>query len=198
MASTTLCDPRSSLRKREGFLRRLTRALGTSTLACIETFLTSLPNTRVFSLCRIWYWRLRSYDIAANCFIARNVYFLGKVSMGDGSSISNNSFLNGSTSGISIGKKVMIAPNCVLVAFDHSYQDLETPMIDQPLVSAPILIDDDVWIAANCTITKGVHLGRGCIVGANSVVTRDVESFMIVGGVPAKVIGNRRSTTPKQ
>lgn len=198
MVPATLCDTRSSLRKLVGFFGRLTRTLGTLGLACIETFLTSLPNASVFSRCRIWYWRQRNCDIAADCFIARNVYFLGKVTMGDGCSISNNSFLNGYTSGISIGKKVMIAPNCVLVAFDHSYQDLDTPMIDQPLASAPILIDDDVWIAANCTITKGVHLGRGCIVGANSVVTRDVESFMIVGGVPAKVIGNRKSTTPKQ
>jgi acetyltransferase-like isoleucine patch superfamily enzyme len=184
--------------KRKIFLRRLPGMLAASIVACVETFLTSLPNTRPFSLCRIWYWRWRHYDIASTCFIARNVYFLGKVSMRDGSSISNNSFLNGSTAGISIGRKVMIAPNCVLVAFDHSYQDLDTPMIDQPVVSAPIIIDDDVWIAANCTITKGVRLGRGCIVGANSVVTRDVEPFMLVGGVPARVIGNRTSAKPKQ
>jgi len=86
----------------------------------------------------------------------------------------------------------MIAPNCVLVAFDHGYQDLEIPMIDQQLEDAPVVIDDDVWIAANCTITKGVRLGKGCIVGANSVVTRDVEPFAIVGGVPAKVVGARK------
>jgi acetyltransferase-like isoleucine patch superfamily enzyme len=164
-----------------------------SVVACLETFVTSLPNPGPFSRCRIWYWRKRGYEFAKSCFIARNVYFLGKVSIGEGSSISNNCFLNGSKAGIFIGKKVMIAPNCVLVAFDHGFHNLETPMINQPYEDAPIFISDDVWIAANCTITKGVRLGRGCIVGANSVVTRDIEPYAIVGGVPAKSIGTRKT-----
>lgn len=91
----------------------------------------------------------------------------------------------------------MIAPNCVLVAFDHGFRNLEIPMIDQPYEDAPVVIDDDVWIAANCMITKGVILGKGCIVGANSVVTKDMQPFTIVGGVPAKVIGTRKLETNK-
>jgi acetyltransferase-like isoleucine patch superfamily enzyme len=142
---------------------------------------------------RVWYWRRRGYDFARNCSIARNVFFQGKVTIGEGTAISDNCLFHGSKAGISIGRKVMIAPNCVLVAFDHGYQDLETPMIDQRWEDAPVIIDDDVWIAANCTITKGLRLGKGCIVGANSVVTRDVEPFAIVGGVPARVIGTRKS-----
>jgi galactoside O-acetyltransferase len=86
----------------------------------------------------------------------------------------------------------MIAPNCVLVAFSHGFRDLNIPMIDQPYEDAAIIIDDDVWIGANCTITKGVRFGKGCIVGANSLVTKDVEPYSIVGGVPAKVIGTRK------
>lgn len=66
-------------------------------------------------------------------------------------------------------------------------------MIDQSYEGASIIVDDDVWIAANCTITKGVRLGKGCIVGANSVVIKNVEPYSIVGGVPAKVIGNRKT-----
>jgi acetyltransferase-like isoleucine patch superfamily enzyme len=120
------------------------------------------------------------------------VYFQGKISIGEGSSISDNCLFNGCTEGITVGKKVMIAPNCVIIAFDHGYRDLEVPMIDQPWEAASIVIEDDVWIAANCTITKGVRLGKGCIVGANSVVTKDVAPFSIVGGVPAKVLGTRK------
>ena len=55
-----------------------------------------------------------------------------------------------------------------------------------------IVIEDDVWIAANCTITPGTRIGHGAVVGAGAVVTRDVEPYAIVGGVPAHVIGSRR------
>jgi acetyltransferase-like isoleucine patch superfamily enzyme len=115
------------------------------------------------------------------------------VSIDEGCSIADNCCFNGYTAGIFIGKKVMIAPNCVLVAFDHGFSNIEVPMIDQSYEGASIIVDDDVWIAANCTITKGVRLGKGCIVGANSVVIKNVEPYSIVGGVPAKVIGNRKT-----
>ena len=57
------------------------------------------------------------------------------------------------------------------------------------------MIGDDVWIGAHCTITDGVTIGEGAVVGANSVVTRDVPAYAIVAGVPARVIGDRRKRT---
>ena len=161
-------------------------------MAFVEVLVLVLPNIGRLPSLRIWYWRKKGFSFGKTCFLGRNVCFLGKVLMGEGSSISDNCFLNGSEAGISIGNKVMIAPNCVLVAFDHGYRDLGIPMIDQPCENDPIVIEDDVWIAANCTITKGVRLGKGCIVGANSVVTKDVAPFAIVAGVPARVIGDRK------
>lgn len=177
------------------FLVKLLRFLSQSATACVETFVTSLPN--VHSFVRVWYWRKRGYQFAKKIFIARNVYFIGIVTMDEGSSISNNCFLSGSKAGVHIGKKVMIAPNCVLVAFDHGHHDLLVPMIDQPWCDAPIHIEDDVWIGANCTITKGVRLGHGCIIGANSVITKNVEPYDIVGGVPGKIIGTRNTGTKR-
>jgi len=158
----------------------------------IETALASMPNWSPFSTFRLWYWRCKGYNFGDNLFIARNVYFQGKVKIAAGSHIANNCLMNGSTAGIYIGEKVMIAPNCVLAAFDHGYSDLNVPMLDQKWESAPIIIENDVWIGANSTITKGVTIGKGAIVGGNSIVTRDVEEYMIVGGVPAKVIGSRK------
>lgn len=154
--------------------------------------LVALPNRAAFSRLRVWYWRSKGYCFSRTCFLARNVYFQGKVSIGDGTHIADNCIFNGGTAGISIGQKVMIAPNCVLVAFDHGYRNLELPMIDQPIEEAPIIIEDDVWIAANCTITKGVHRGRGAIVSSNSMVRASGEPFAAVRGVPAKVIGSRK------
>jgi acetyltransferase-like isoleucine patch superfamily enzyme len=55
--------------------------------------------------------------------------------------------------------------------------------------SAPIIIEDDVWIAAKATVLKGVTIGRGAIVASGAVVTRDVAPYQIVAGIPARVVG---------
>lgn len=65
-------------------------------------------------------------------------------------------------------------------------------MSKQKLVQQKITIEEDVWIGANCTITKGVTIGKGAIVAANSCVNRDVPEYAIVGGVPAKVLKYRK------
>ena len=96
-------------------------------------------------------------------------------------------------SGVTIGSDVMIAPHCVLAAGNHDHTQLDQPMRSAPSISrGPIVIEDDVWIGAHCTITDGVTIGRGAVVGANSVVTRDVPAYAIVAGVPAKQIADRR------
>lgn len=93
---------------------------------------------------------------------------------------------------IIIGDNVMIAPHCMLAAGDHNFCQVETPMRFAGGVSkGPIVIEDNVWIGANCTITDGIHIGRDAVIGANSVVTRDVPPYEIVGGVPARSLGNR-------
>jgi len=65
-------------------------------------------------------------------------------------------------------------------------------MMDQGMYSrGPVVIGDDVWIGAGATILDGVRVGRGAIVGAGAVVTRDVPDFAVVTGVPAKVVSQR-------
>jgi acetyltransferase-like isoleucine patch superfamily enzyme len=85
----------------------------------------------------------------------------------------------------------MIAPNVVIVAFNHGYKKLEIPMAKQINTEAAVIIDDDVWVASNCTIGKGVRIGKGSIIAANSFVNKDVPPYSIVGGVPAKFIRTR-------
>ena len=69
--------------------------------------------------------------------------------------------------------------------------DKRSPMRYQPHTSSPIIINRDVWIGRGCCILPGVTLGEGSVIGANSVVTRDIPAFSIAAGVPAKIIRSR-------
>jgi acetyltransferase-like isoleucine patch superfamily enzyme len=97
-------------------------------------------------------------------------------------------------SGVYIGENVMIAPHCMIASGNHYFKQLEKPMrFAKHITKGTIVIEDNVWIGANVTITDGVRIGKDAVVAANSVVTVDVAPFDIVAGVPAKVIGNRKN-----
>ncbi len=95
---------------------------------------------------------------------------------------------------ITIGKNVMIGPHVVIVDHDHGTENAGVPMVFQKMKTAPVVIQDDVWIGAHVTITKGVHIGTGAIVGANAVVTRNIPDYCIAVGIPARVIGHRQTS----
>ena len=86
--------------------------------------------------------------------------------------------------GITIGAGSLIGHNVVLATINH---DL-SPLNNRENHYAPIVIEDHVWIGSNATILPGVTIGRWAVVGAGAVVTKDVEEFTVVGGVPAKEI----------
>lgn len=123
--------------------------------------------------------------------------FTETVSIGEYTQINPFTVIYGG-SGVFIGDNVMIAPHCVLAAGNHDYIQLEQPMRQAGNLSkGPIIIGNGVWIGANCTITDGVSIGHDALVGANSVVTKDVAPYDIVAGVPARVIGNRKLFSKK-
>ncbi len=85
---------------------------------------------------------------------------------------------------VTIGKDVRIGPYTLIM--DSDFHDIQYH--DIPGKSFPIAIEDNVWIASKAIILKGVKIGEGAIVSAGAVVTKDVEPYTLVGGVPAKVI----------
>lgn len=87
---------------------------------------------------------------------------------------------------ITIGNNVCISCRCNIVAGGH---DVNSPTFAGD--HRPIQIDDFVWIGVGATVLRGVHIGKGAVVCAGAVVTKDVEPFTIVAGVPAKKIGDR-------
>ncbi|WP_316736884.1 acyltransferase [Pedobacter aquatilis] len=89
---------------------------------------------------------------------------------------------------VHIGSNVMFAQNIVVSGLNHGYEDVTVSPAFQKVVCKQIEISDDVWIGANCVITAGVTLGKHSIIGAGSVVTKDIPEFSIAVGNPAKVI----------
>ncbi len=91
---------------------------------------------------------------------------------------------------IHIGKNALLGPNCIVVDSDFHAPWPPERRIDSPGYEndADVFIGDYVWIGMNCTILKGVHIGAGAIIGASSVVTRDVPPNCVVCGAPARVV----------
>lgn len=90
---------------------------------------------------------------------------------------------------IFIGDNVMIAPHCTIAGGNHDYVQTDFPMrLAGNLTKGPIIIEDDVWIGANCTVTDGVKIGAHSVIAANSVVTKNIPNNCVAGGVPAKVL----------
>lgn len=90
--------------------------------------------------------------------------------------------------GITIGDRVYLAPLVQLLAVNHIYSDRNRPMVEQGITAQGIVVEDDVWIGGGAVITDGVRIGKGAVVAAGAVVTKDVTSYTVVGGVPAKLI----------
>lgn len=111
--------------------------------------------------------------------------------MGNNSSIGPYSYI-GCSGYIEIGDNVMVSPRVSIYSENHNFEDTERPMIEQGVTRSFVKIEDDCWIAANSVILAGVTIGRGSIVAAGSVVTKDVEPFSIVAGNPARLIKSRK------
>jgi acetyltransferase-like isoleucine patch superfamily enzyme len=92
---------------------------------------------------------------------------------------------------LTIGKDVLIAPGCFITDHQHGH-GAHDRIASQGTRSKSVIIEDDVWLGAKAVILPGVTLGRGAIVAAGAVVTRDVQAMEIVAGVPARPIGRRQ------
>jgi maltose O-acetyltransferase len=119
------------------------------------------------------------------------MYPLWNISIGNNSGIGENAWISAEDE-VRIGSDVMIGRDLMIYTADHG-TETGIPMIRQAMRKAPVRIGNDVWIGARVTILAGVTIGDGAVVGAGAVVTRDVESYGIVGGVPARKIGERRT-----
>lgn len=94
---------------------------------------------------------------------------------------------------VSIGSESIVADSVYIGDFDHRMDSTSVPIRRQGLIKSPVVIEADVWLGVKSTILRGAHIGRGSVIGANAVVRGLIPEFSIAGGVPARVLVDRRA-----
>lgn len=113
-----------------------------------------------------------------------NIYNPQRLTVGDHVYVGYNTYIGGGE--VHLHDQVVIGPFCSIVAGNHTMKDGSYRY--GPYDYGTIEIGRGTWLGSNVTITSNVKIGKGCLIAAGSVVTKDIEDFTIVGGVPAKVI----------
>lgn len=139
-------------------------------------------------------------SIGDNVIIGRNTSIScknGDISIGDNSNIATNCFIQ-SAQKVEIGKNVLFAAYCYVIGGgDHAYDRTDIPIMSQGQIVRGITIADDCWLGAAVLVQDGVHISNGSIIGSGAVVTKNLPSYAIAAGVPAKVIGSREQQQDK-
>lgn len=158
-----------------------------------ELLIVTLAGFVPSHLFRLFIYNLAGIKIgkSSRIHIGARFFYPGNISIGEGTIIGDNVFLDGREKLI-IGNHVDIASSVMIYNSEH---DINSE--DFAAISAPVEIGDYVFIGPRVIILPGVKIGKGAIVGAGAVVTKDVEEFKIVGGVPAQIIGERANKHPK-
>lgn len=167
---------------------------GVNILLDLELMLLNLiGNTVPFHFIRKIAYRLAGMKIGKNSYIHMGVrlYLPINITIGNGTIIGDHSFLDGRAK-LTIGDNVDIASHVLIYNSEH---DVHSEGFDP--IEEPVEIGDYAFIGPRAIILPGVKIGKGAIVAAGAVVTVDVKPFEIVGGVPAKVIGERRNKNPQ-
>jgi acetyltransferase-like isoleucine patch superfamily enzyme len=119
---------------------------------------------------------------------------VGNVNIGDDTIIGLGNVIIGP---ITIGNSVMFAQNIVASGLNHGYEDVDMPPSQQKVNCKLITIADEVWIGANSVITAGVTIGKHSVIGAGSIVTKDIPEFCVAVGNPARIIKKYNPLTKK-
>lgn len=141
-------------------------------------------------------------SIGEDCYIGHHVHltankafedqdFSPEITIGNNCSIGDYSHVT-CINKITLGNNVRMGKNILITDNAHgasAWNLMETAPNKRPLVSkGPVIIDDNVWIGTKSSIMPGVHIGKCAIIGAGSVVTKDVPAYAVVGGNPARIL----------
>jgi len=125
--------------------------------------------------------------LSAQCILHT---FNGWISLGSNCTVNSYAILYGH-GGLEIGNDVRIAPQVMIMPMNHIYKDPHVPIRKQGIRAQGIKIEDDVWLGAGAIVLDGVTIGKGSVIGAGAVVTRDIPPNSVAIGAPARVIKKR-------
>lgn len=127
--------------------------------------------------------------------LAKNIKIMNpeNIFIGSGTYINDQTYLfAGPHSKIIIGENCLISYNVHIRTTTHLYANKNILIKDQGHFENDIIIGDDVWIGFGAQIMNGISIGKGAVIGAGAVVTKNVEPYTVVGGVPAKILASRK------
>ena len=148
-----------------------------------NAYIARLPSAR---LRHLWYRRLFDLKEGANVMMGLTIRQPSGISLGVNSNVNPNCLLDSRGGDITIGSYCDISPQVNIWTLQHDFRDA-----DFASSGGPVTIMDFVWIGNRAIVLPNVKLGEGCVVAAGAVVTRSVEPYTVVGGVPAKPIATR-------
>lgn len=113
-----------------------------------------------------------------------------RLTLGDGTIIGDNAILD-ARRGLTLGRNVNLSSNVSIYTLQHDHRDPNFDCPPENKVKFSVEIDDRVWLGSNVIVLPGVHIGEGAVCCAGCVVTKDVEPYAVVAGIPAKKVSER-------
>lgn len=149
----------------------------------LNTIISSFPSQTI----RILVLRLMGAQIPLSTSVYSGIEYRNPkgLKIGKGTALGHRAILD-ARMGLEIGESVCFGTEVMIWSLHHDYND-----INFKGVGAKVVIGDFVWLGSRCIILPGVSIGNGAVVAAGAVVTKDVEEFTVVGGIPAKQIAKR-------
>lgn len=137
-----------------------------------------------------------SIEIGSNVYVGHNTilkgYYKNTMKIGDHTWIGQGCFFH-SAGGLTIGKAVGVGPMVKILTAQHEYSDnFDIPVMSKDLNFKPVVLEDGCNIGIGSIILPGILIGEGAVVGAGSIVTKDVKAYSIVAGNPARLLRGRK------
>lgn len=154
-------------------------------LEIIKTYVYPFDKNKL----KLFFYQKKFLKLGEGTYIDFPVKIKGCSNIYIGKDVVINSFVHiWGNGGVSIGDRVMIASHVSITSLTHDYNSVNKRY--EPALKGKIVISEDVWIGSHAVILPNVYIGKGAVIGAGAVVTKDVPDYTIVAGVPAKPIKN--------
>jgi acetyltransferase-like isoleucine patch superfamily enzyme len=177
----------------DSLYRRAVRPVLVVAYEAIMQLLFCLPRFRTLNRLKAAFLRLNGAKVGRRVVFYPGVWIApgANLVLGDDVDLARGVLIT-TRGGVTIGDRVLVGYNSMILSTNHRIPDGHGRIFGAGHDLKAVSIGDDAWIGAHVVIVPGVSIGNGAVVAAGSVVTKDVEPFTVVGGVPARLLSRRR------